>query len=536
VASTGVTGLTATLVSGSFANGVGTLTYSIAGTPSSAGTASFALNIGGQTATLTRTVDSGLITALSVNPPTNNGLLVHGVAASGVSSVVSYAGGNGGPHSGQTVSSTGITGLTATLAAGIFAIGNGNLTYTISGTPSSSGTASFALNIGGQTATLTRTVDPGLIASLNTNSPTNNGVLIHGVAASSVSSFVSYTGGNGGPQSGQTVSSTGVTGLTATVIGGNFASGAGTLTYTITGTPASSGTASFALNIGGQTATLTRTVDPGLIASLNASSASINGSLFGGYSTSGTSVISYSGDNGGAHNGQTVSSTGVTGLTATLTAGNFAVGNGTLTYTITGTASSSGTASFALNIGSQTSTLTVDVGTLAIGSSYQGGKIAYILQSGDTEYDQNIPHGFIAAPSDQSAGIPWNVIGTDLRPFTGDDIGAGLSNTLLIIASQGQTSITTYAAGLARSYNGGGYTDWYLPSKGQLLKMYLNRSAIGGFFYVDCQCFNATESDYWSSSEGVNYYDANVTKFNFNNFQFDFGKGNSYRVRAVRSF
>jgi hypothetical protein len=534
VASTGVTGLTATLVSGSFANGVGTLTYSIAGTPSSAGTASFALNIGGQTATLTRTVDSGLITALSVNPPTNNGLLVHGVEASGVSSVVSYAGGNGGPHSGQTVSSTGITGLTATLAAGIFAIGNGNLTYTISGTPSSSGTASFALNIGGQTATLTRTVDPGLIASLNTNSPTNNGVLIHGVAASSVSSFVSYTGGNGGPQSGQTVSSTGVTGLTATVIGGNFASGAGTLTYTITGTPASSGTASFALNIGGQTATLTRTVDPGLIASLNASSASINGSLFGGYSTSGTSVISYSGDNGGAHNGQTVSSTGVTGLTATLTAGNFAVGNGTLTYTITGTASSSGTASFALNIGSQTSTLTVDVGTLAIGSSYQGGKIAYILQSGDTEYDQNIPHGFIAAPSDQSAGIPWNVIGTDLRPFTGDDIGAGLSNTLLIIASQGQTSITTYAAGLARSYNGGGYTDWYLPSKGQLSKMYFNRVAIGGFFYDEIN--NSVMSDYWSSSEGVNYYDANVTKFNFNNFQYDFGKGQSLRVRAVRSF
>ena len=65
--------------------------------------------------------------------------------------------------------------------------------------------------------------------------------------------------------------------------------------------------------------------------------------------------------------------------------------------------------------------------------------------------------------------------------------------------------------------------------------MYRNRAAIGGFFYADCQC-NDTMSDYWSSSEGVNYYDANITKFNFNNFQYDFRKVNSYRVRAVRSF
>jgi uncharacterized protein (TIGR02145 family) len=54
-----------------------------------------------------------------------------------------------------------VTGLTATLTAGSFVSGAGSITYTISGTPASSGTASFALNIGGQTCTLARTVNSG---------------------------------------------------------------------------------------------------------------------------------------------------------------------------------------------------------------------------------------------------------------------------------------------------------------------------------------------------------------------------------------
>jgi uncharacterized protein (TIGR02145 family) len=82
--------------------------------------------------------------------------------ASGVSSEVPYQGGNGGMHTGQTVSSTGVTGLTATLQAGNFVNGDGNLTYVITGTPTSSGTATFELNMGGKTCTLTRTVDAAI--------------------------------------------------------------------------------------------------------------------------------------------------------------------------------------------------------------------------------------------------------------------------------------------------------------------------------------------------------------------------------------
>jgi uncharacterized protein (TIGR02145 family) len=86
------------------------------------------------------------------------GTLAAGTTASGVSALVLYAGGNGGPHGGQTVTSTGVTGLTATLAAGNFASGAGILTYTISGIPAAAGTASFALSIGGQSCALELTV------------------------------------------------------------------------------------------------------------------------------------------------------------------------------------------------------------------------------------------------------------------------------------------------------------------------------------------------------------------------------------------
>jgi hypothetical protein len=209
------------------------------------------------------TLPGGIITLLSCGSAIHNGTIISGLPANGINSVVNYTGGNGGSHSGQTVSSTGVTGLTATLAAGNFALGSGTLTYNISGTPSSSGTANFALSIGGQVCTLARTIDPGTISGLSCSTATNNGTLIANASANNVNSVIPYTGGNGGAHNGQTVASTGITGLTATLAPGNFASGSGSLTYTITGTPSGTGTASFALNIGGQSCTLNRTVTSG---------------------------------------------------------------------------------------------------------------------------------------------------------------------------------------------------------------------------------------------------------------------------------
>jgi hypothetical protein len=57
---------------------------------------------------------------------------------------------------------------------------------------------------------------------------------------------------------------------------------------------------------------------------------------------------------------------------------------------------------------------------------------------------------------------------------SGTAIGTGLANTNTIISSQGAVAIS-YTAGKARAHNGGGYTDWYLPSYIELYQLYINR-------------------------------------------------------------
>jgi hypothetical protein len=164
------------------------------------------------------------------------------------------------------------------------------------------------------------------------------------------------------------------------------------------------------------------------------------------------------------------------------------------------------------------------------GSLYQGGVIAYVLQSGDPGYDASTPHGLIAAISDQSSGIMWS--NNRIRSITGANgtaIGTGLTNTNTIIASQGAVA-TSYAAGLARAYNGGGYNDWYLPSKNELNKLYLNKTVIGGF----------SSGYYFSSSEETNQwkeYDAWRQRFADGAQESGgYGKDQQLYVRAIRSF
>ena len=116
-------------------------------------------------------ISTAVVSALSCGIASITGSLYSGSLASGVSASVPYTGGNGGTYAAQAISSTGVTGLTASIAAGSLASGAGALVYAISGTPSASGTASFAINIGGQSCTLNITVSPaiGIFAASTVN-------------------------------------------------------------------------------------------------------------------------------------------------------------------------------------------------------------------------------------------------------------------------------------------------------------------------------------------------------------------------------
>lgn len=103
-------------------------------------------------------VPVGNIATMSCTDTVQTGSLRAGVAAAGVNTVVRYTNANGGSHSGVTVNSAGVIGLTATLAAGSFAKGSGELVFAISGTPASAGEAAFSFSIGGKSCTITRQV------------------------------------------------------------------------------------------------------------------------------------------------------------------------------------------------------------------------------------------------------------------------------------------------------------------------------------------------------------------------------------------
>ena len=169
---------------------------------------------------------------------------------------------------------------------------------------------------------------------------------------------------------------------------------------------------------------------------------------------------------------------------------------------------------------------------LAIGDTYGGGIIAYLMQPGDTTYDANVQHGLIAAISDQSSAAKWtdapdiNIVSCNALWIK---LLTGKANTDSIIKYSPSPIIT--AASIARAHRGGNYTDWYLPNMAELNKVRLLSQILGGGF--------GSGGLYWSSQEAgvgiTNKFSALSIWVGFSNI-WNGDKRITEYVRAIRAF
>ena len=161
-------------------------------------------------------------------------------------------------------------------------------------------------------------------------------------------------------------------------------------------------------------------------------------------------------------------------------------------------------------------------GTTNIGKRLGGGIVV-------AEWDENGVHkGLIASLTNLSLGSLWTVLAQQTNYAGALTSAYGLINTDTIILQTGSPAAITYAAGLARLHNGGGYTDWYLPSIQELNMCYNSITVIDRVLGSN----NFSGANYWSSTEyGPTDAFALITSFGSTQ---NASKNNNFCVRAVR--
>lgn len=187
----------------------------------------------------------------------------------------------------------------------------------------------------------------------------------------------------------------------------------------------------------------------GTIGSLTCNSVSLTPHTYtAGVPYTGTMNVPYTGGNGGTYGAQTIGP--VNGLTATLSAGNFNNGSGTLSYTISGTPTVTSPTStvFSLNIGGQT--CSASVGT---GNTISAGELLF--------YRATIPADVTGWMSDYVNDLP--ILGGTLRldayfnASSNQGDGAVTMNPRLVNISSGSAKVWFSAITTVDKFNAGNY-------------------------------------------------------------------------------
>ena len=190
-------------------------------------------------------------------------------------------------------------------------------------------------------------------------------------------------------------------------------------------------------------------------------------------------------------------------LTVTTTRTGYATGSATVTQTSAAVTCATGAGA---------------TGTCVLGATGPGGgKVFYVNDSAATgsRYLEAAPNTWSGIGEDPT--IAWCNVKTSIT--TGLEIGAGRTNTDNMVAG-----CVSGAANSVREYTGGGLTNWFLPSKDELNRLFTQRAVVGGF----------AADIYWSSSQNsagnawIQYFDTGSPN--------DFNKLDTYRVRPVRAF
>ena len=158
-------------------------------------------------------------------------------------------------------------------------------------------------------------------------------------------------------------------------------------------------------------------------------------------------------------------------------------------------------------------------GGTEIGALIGGGIVVAVFnQSG-------VNKALVASLTNLSTSLQWTVSAQHLNLIgaTAQSFYDGLTNTNAIIAQTSLPANTNNAAGRARLFAGGGFSDWYLPSYWELVLCY-NSASIVNKILGATNGFDPSIGFYWSSTE------SNATRATMLNF------GNGTQLVTDKSF